>query len=153
MAGLHIAASLGAPLPPAWQKEAQNTLARAHRFSRVMQSMFEPKRKALAELSRSQEVIVCRCELVRNGQLETVLARNPFMSQANAVKLECRSGMGPCQGRYCEGTVAARIAMTRNAAIEDAGFFNANFPIKPVPLQSFQDLGDATTALQLPPPP
>ena len=153
MAGLHIAASLGAPLPPAWQKEAQNTLARAHRFSRVMQSMFEPKRKALADLSRSQEVIVCRCELVRNGQLETVLARNPFMSQANAVKLECRSGMGPCQGRYCEGTVAARIAMTRNAAIEDAGFFNANFPIKPVPLQSFQDLGDATTALQLPPPP
>lgn len=152
MAGLNIAASLGAPMVPARHKQAQHILARAHRFSRVMQAMFEPKREALAELSRPEEVIICRCELVRSGQLEAVLTQNPFVSSASAVKLECRSGMGPCQGRYCEATVAARIATARNATIKDSGFFSANFPIKPVPLQSFCDLGKETDTPQVFPP-
>ncbi len=147
MAGLSIAASLGAVFAPAQRRQLDRILARAHRFSRVMQAMFEPKREALADLSCPKEVIICRCELVTSGRLEVVLAQNPFISSANAVKLECRSGMGPCQGRYCEGTVAARIAKTRNATIKESGFFYANFPIKPTVLQAFCDLAEETNGL------
>lgn len=137
MAGLSIAASLGGLADHAQRKKTGRILARAHRFSRVMQAMFEPNREALANLSCQKDVILCRCELVRSGQLATVLEKNPFLSTASAVKLECRTGMGPCQGRYCEGTIAARLALARHSTIEESGFFSANFPIKPVPLQSF----------------
>ena len=137
MAGLSIAASLGATLDRARRHQTGRTLAQAHRFSRVMQAMFEPNREALANLSCQRDVILCRCELVRSGQLATVLEKNPFLSTASAVKLECRTGMGPCQGRYCEGTIAARLALARRSTIQEFGFFNANFPIRPVPLQSF----------------
>lgn len=137
MAGLSIAEALGAALPAAQRKRAARLLARAGRFSAVMQQMFAPQRQALAALSRQEDVIICRCELVRNGQLETALERNPFMLSASAVKLETRCGMGPCQGRYCEGTLAARIAAMRGAAIADSGHFNIHLPVKPVPLQAY----------------
>ncbi|WP_199750671.1 NAD(P)/FAD-dependent oxidoreductase [Gemmobacter caeni] len=140
MAGLGIAASLGVAADPTQRRRAGRILARAGRFSRVIQTMFEPKREALARLSGAEDVIVCRCELIRSGALDAALRKNPFLSTASAVKLECRTGMGPCQGRYCEGTVAARLATTRGATIPESGFFNANFPVKPVPLQSLCDL-------------
>jgi NADPH-dependent 2,4-dienoyl-CoA reductase/sulfur reductase-like enzyme len=140
MAGLHVAASLGAPTNEAQRAEAERLLARAGRFSGVVQRMFQPNRQALAGLSCADDVIVCRCELVRNGEIEAILSRNPFVLTANALKLECRSGMGPCQGRYCEGTVAARIAGIRNTPIEASGHFNARLPVRPVPLQSYCDL-------------
>lgn len=140
-AGLTIAASLGAPADRALQALATGILARADRFSNLVQTMFEPNRKALADLSREDNVIICRCEMVRNGQIEAALSDNPFILSASAVKLECRSGMGPCQGRYCEGTIAARIAQARGATIEASGHFNAHLPVRPVPLQSYCDLG------------
>ncbi len=141
VAGLAIAASLGATVDVTRQAEAARMLARAGRFSRVVQGMFAPNRTALAALSRPEETIICRCELVRSGQLDAMLASNPFILSASAAKLECRSGMGPCQGRYCEATVAARIAATRRAPIEASGRFSAHLPVKPVPLQSYCDLG------------
>lgn len=142
MAGLTIAASLGAAIQPATLARAKRRLAGAARFAGVMHTMFEPRRAALAELSRQEETVICRCEEIRNGTIEVALQNNPFMQSASAVKLECRSGMGPCQGRYCEGTVAARIAAIRDAPIEASGYFNAHLPVKPVPLQDYRDIGD-----------
>ena len=124
---------------------ANRILNLSGRFSRVIQEMFEPKREALAELSRSDDVIICRCELVRNERLEAALSDNPFIQSASAAKLECRSGMGPCQGRYCEGTVAARVAQARGATIEDSGYFNVHLPARPVPLQAYCDLRPENT--------
>lgn len=106
-----------------------------------MQAMFAPRRAALAELSRPEETVICRCETVRIGKIEKTLQNNPFIQSASAVKLECRSGMGPCQGRYCEATVAARVAEVRKASIEASGYFNAHLPVKPVPLQDYRDIG------------
>ncbi|MEJ5020972.1 FAD-dependent oxidoreductase [Ochrobactrum vermis] len=141
VAGLAIAASMGVTASAARHGESTRMLTRARRFSRVVQTMFAPKRTALAALSYPKDTIVCRCELVRSGGFEAMLARNPFIQSASAAKLECRSGMGPCQGRYCEATVAARIALARGTSIEASGRFSAHLPVKPVPLQSYFDLG------------
>jgi hypothetical protein len=141
MAGLTIAASLGSAIDPLMFAHARRKLNGSARFSGVMQAMFEPRRAALAELSRKGDTVICRCENIRNWQIEQVLQSNPFIQSASAVKLECRSGMGPCQGRYCEGSVAARVAGAREASIEEAGYFNAHLPVKPVPLQDYREIG------------
>ena len=142
VAGHAIAASMGVNACAARQRESARMLARARRFSRVVQSMFAPQRPGLAALSYPDDTVVCRCELVRSKQFEAMLTRNPFIQSASAAKLECRSGMGPCQGRYCEATVAARIALARGTPIEASGRFSAHLPVKPVPLQSYFDLGN-----------
>lgn len=138
-AGLSIAFSLGAAMSSSISVESQARLARADRFASVMQRMFAPERVALADLSRPAETVVCRCEEVRSDRIEQVLADNPFIGTASAVKLECRSGMGPCQGRYCEGAIAARIAAARGTPIETSGRFNAHLPVKPVPLEAYRE--------------
>lgn len=147
LAGLNIAESLGAGGPSLERKLATATrrMAGAERFSRVVQDMFEPRRMALAELAQPAGTIVCRCELVTSAEIDEVLEANPFISSANAVKLECRSGMGPCQGRYCEGTVAAKVARARQTSIEHAGHFTAHLPVKPVSLSSYSALDEDAT--------
>lgn len=141
VAGLEIAASLGASVDGARRADAARMLARAGRFSGVVQAMFAPRRAALAALSQPRDTILCRCELVRSGDFENMLAANPFILSASAAKLECRSGMGPCQGRYCESTIAARIGAARGAPIEASGRYTAHLPVRPVPLQAYCDLG------------
>lgn len=121
-------------------EQAEKHLRRAGSFSRVVQRMFAPERQALADLSRIDGTHVCRCELVTTECIEDVLEKNPFISSANALKLECRSGMGPCQGRYCEGTVAARVAAARGTSVEEAGYFTAHLPVKPVPIDTYRGL-------------
>lgn len=142
VAGLQIAASLGAVGNDYAQHALRATRALRHsgRFSAVVQSMFEPNREALGHLADPVGTTVCRCELVTSESLDAVLHANPFVSSANAAKLECRSGMGPCQGRYCEGTVAARVAEARGTGIADAGYFTAHVPVKPVPLSTYRSL-------------
>ena len=137
LAGLGIVADLrGAGAVGADEHDAALTaVAQAARFSRVVQAMFEPDRAGLAALA-TPETIVCRCELVRRGDLDATLAANPEMFTVNAVKLETRCGMGPCQGRYCESTLATVVAETRGQPREVGGLFSAHFPVKPAPLES-----------------
>lgn len=141
MAGLRIAESLSASIHADNLAIARKQLVAAERFSGIMQRMFEPRRTALAQLSRNENTIICRCEEVSSGRIEKTLADNPFMCSASAVKLECRSGMGSCQGRYCEGTIAALIAVSRTALIERSGYFSTHLPVKPVPLDAYLELG------------
>lgn len=126
---------------PAERTQAVSDLRHAERFSRVVQALFEPDRQALAALA-TPDTIVCRCESIRRRDIDAVLAANPEMSSVNAVKLECRSGMGTCQGRYCESTVAAIVAEARSLPRQDVGHFTAHFPVKPVPLTALTSLAD-----------
>ncbi|TFI42485.1 FAD-dependent oxidoreductase [Rhodococcus sp. 1R11] len=137
LAGLSIARELSAARAPtnATLAQAKSSVTRASRFSTVVQSMFEPQRQALAQLA-TPETTVCRCELVTCETVQRTLCDNPFISTASAVKLQCRSGMGPCQGRYCEGTVGALVANERRTSPREAGHFTAHLPVKPVPVQA-----------------
>lgn len=141
-AGVHIAKSLGGDTNQIATElaKASRHLRHTSRFSQLVQTMFEPNREALAALSDPMGTVVCRCELVTSDQIDNVLRENPFISSASAVKLECRSGMGPCQGRYCEGTVAARVSRARSASVEKSGHFTAHLPVKPVPLGVYRTI-------------
>ncbi|MFD4757785.1 FAD-dependent oxidoreductase [Streptomyces sp. NPDC058439] len=142
LAGLGIAASLGRAVPAAAFAEAERGIHASTRFSAVVQNMFEPVRGALGDLA-TRETTVCRCELVTRGELDDFLESSPFVSDVNAVKLSCRTGMGPCQGRYCESSVGTVLASAREQTIGLGGRFSAHLPIKPVPVGDLRDLDAA----------
>lgn len=121
---------------------AKRAVRHANRFASTVQRMFEPPRETLLALTQP-ETTVCRCEAVTRDQIETVINSNPFISSTNALKLESRTGMGPCQGRYCELTAASLLAQNRNTSIEHVGPFNAQFPVRPTTVRELSRLTDA----------
>lgn len=118
---------------------ADEEVCRAGRFAGVVQELFEPQRPGMTSWADG-DTTVCRCELVTRGEVEAVLVDNPFLSTASAVKLECRTGMGPCQGRYCEGAVNSLVSEVRGQSPEDSGHFSGRFPVKPTSLGVLADL-------------
>ncbi|MET9314064.1 2Fe-2S iron-sulfur cluster-binding protein [Kribbella sp. NPDC003505] len=60
------------------------------------------------------DTLVCRCEEVTRGQLETA-ADERGLDDGRAMKLSSRAGLGMCQGRVCSRTVAALLAKPGDA--------------------------------------
>lgn len=54
--------------------------------------------------------IVCRCEQVTEGEIIRAVRTNPPAKNTDAVKRRTRSGMGRCQGGFCQPQVAEIIA-------------------------------------------
>lgn len=136
-----IAASLGRPVSARRAGELERDLRRSRRFARVVQRMFAPERPGLTALA-TPETTVCRCEGVVREQIDGFLAANPHADTVDAVKLSCRTGMGPCQGRYCETSVGGAVAAARGGTVATAGRFAAQVPVKPVPLRTYAELLD-----------
>lgn len=130
LAGLVVARDLGAEVPGGELERARRAVRRATRFSDVVQRMFAPQRDGLLELV-THDTVVCRCEVITRGEVEATIDANPTMSSTSAVKLECRVGMGVCQGRYCESSVAGLVARRTGLPVEQVGGYVAQFPVKP----------------------
>lgn len=141
LAALEIASSLGCSVSRRELKDARRGAVRAGRFSSVVQEVFEPDRRGIAALA-APETTICRCELVTREKVDAMLDASPFVSSVNATKLACRTGMGACQGRYCEATVAGVVAAARNQPVALGGRFSAHLPVRPVPLGELSALGD-----------
>jgi NAD(P)H-nitrite reductase large subunit len=86
-------------------------------------------RKELASLCEPQ-TIVCRCEDVRFGRLQTHLSWTE-------AKLQTRCGMGPCQGRIC-GPAVETIFGWKNASVRP--------PLFPVPISALWDDGETANS-------
>jgi len=124
------AARLAAPV--------RRRLRTLRRFSMLVQERFEPRRDALAALVDGS-TIVCRCEEVTADELRAALAAHPHLGDADAVKQLTRVGMGPCQGRFCQPTVAALTAAATGREVAELGPFTARPPVKPMPLGRLAD--------------
>lgn len=134
LAGASIVAQL-MPDQASQTSLAHRELKRAKPFADTVARFFAPRLDALARLA-DNSTLICRCEDVTAGQVCDFLKTHPHVSSVNSVKLACRSGMGPCQGRYCQHTVAQLVASERGIAITDTGTYTAQAPIKPIPLTS-----------------
>ncbi len=42
-----------------------------------------------------------------------------------------RTGMGPCQGRWCESTVRRVLAAAHGVPLAEPGRFTTRFPVRP----------------------
>ena len=63
--------------------------------------------------------IVCRCEQVTEGEILRAIRENPPAKDIDGVKRRTRSGMGRCQGGFCQPFVAELIAQERGIALEE----------------------------------
>lgn len=102
-------------------------------FAAVLQDLARPP-ASLALQTMSDDTILCRCESIKRGELRQALAENKHVVSADAAKLLTRVGMGLCQGRMCGDNVARVIAEARGVQPNEVGPFQAQAPVKPVPV-------------------
>ena len=62
--------------------------------------------------------IVCRCELVTEGEILDAIRSNPRATDIDGVKRRTRAGMGRCQGGFCAPYVMELIARENGVAFE-----------------------------------
>jgi len=92
---------------------------------------FNPKRKSmhffkklsveeknkLIRKNPSYGKIVCRCEMVTEGEIIDAIHTNPKATTVDGVKIRTRSGMGRCQGGFCSPSVVEILARELNTSV------------------------------------
>ena len=61
--------------------------------------------------------IICRCEQVTEGEILHAIRQNPPAKDIDGVKRRTRSGMGRCQGGFCQPYVAELIAKEQGVSL------------------------------------
>jgi D-hydroxyproline dehydrogenase subunit alpha len=121
-------------------------LGQRRRFRRALTRMHRVGR-GLYELP-TPETVICRCEEVTLARLEPAVSAS---AQLGAVKSLTRAGMGLCQGRNCQRTIAALISQRHGVPIGQVTAGAPRLPARPVPIDaiadtSIEDHGFFTTA-------
>ena len=78
----------------------------AHLFSSLS---IEEKNKIIAEHPEYAK-IVCRCELVTEGEIREAIRTNPGATDVDGVKRRTRATMGRCQGGFCSPYIVEILA-------------------------------------------
>ncbi len=78
----------------------------AHWFSSLSN---EEKNEVIKEHSEYAK-IVCRCELVTEGEIREAIRTNPKARDIDGVKRRTRATMGRCQGGFCTPTIVEILA-------------------------------------------
>lgn len=142
IAGLAVARNSGhlsAARAKQFRSEIQDELHQQQRFGGLLSDLFSPPAGLLSLLK--DDTIVCRCEEITLGEIKDAIQMGA--RSIGEVKMLTRTGMGNCQGRMCEHTVAAIIAdqlASESVTREAVGYYSIRPPLHPLP-QSF--LADA----------
>ena len=75
------------------------------------------EKNAIIKKDPSYGKIVCRCEQVTEGEILRAIRENPPAKDIDGVKRRTRSGMGRCQGGFCQPFVAELIAKERGMSL------------------------------------
>ncbi len=108
-------------------------LARQRSFARMLGELFTPS-PGLIGLARD-DTLVCRCEEITLGEVKAAVAQGA--RTIGEVKNITRTGMGNCQGRMCEHSVAGAIVRAlaeENTSRETVGRYSIRPPLHPLPL-------------------
>lgn len=131
VAGLNILGKLGFLSPEQVRtrvKALAPNLNREARFIRMLRDRLQVRPGLLALVN--EDTIICRCEMVRAGQIRAAIADGA--QDIRGVKLRTRCGMGACQGRYCEPHVGHLIASVTKQSRETVGTMSVRPPLIPV---------------------
>lgn len=139
LAGLAAARDLGFRTPA--DRATRRALARAERFQRALWRIFTPP--AFDPAALTKDTIVCRCEEVTLARIEEEIGRG--VTSLAALKKATRAGMGPCQGRFCAGTIARLCADPP----EPFSFAAPRPPARPVPIAPLECDGPEFTATHI----
>ena len=132
IAALRIAARIGrlsdteatAAAQPIWAR-----LKRALAARPFLDALYLPRPGVFVP---ADETVACRCEEVSVASIRArVAASRPGPNQ---VKAFSRAGMGPCQGRQCNYTIAHVLAAAEGRTVQDVGLYRVRPPLKPITL-------------------
>ena len=76
------------------------------------------EKNQIIKKDRAYGKIVCRCEQITEGEIVRAVTTNPRATNIDAVKRRTRSGMGRCQGGFCQPQVAEIIARELSIPLE-----------------------------------
>ncbi len=77
------------------------------------------EQNALIQRNPAYGKIVCRCEQITEGEIVRAIKENPPARDIDAVKRRTRSGMGRCQGGFCQPHVAEILARELGVSFEE----------------------------------
>jgi hypothetical protein len=94
-----------------------------------LDALYRPRQGVFAP---PDDTVACRCEEVHAVEIRQQAAiGRPGPDQ---VKAFTRAGMGPCQGRQCNYTVANILAASEGRLVPDVGLYRVRPPLKPLTL-------------------
>jgi NADPH-dependent 2,4-dienoyl-CoA reductase/sulfur reductase-like enzyme len=128
-AALALLEDIGHPIAPHRSVQLEQALGRIETFRHGLERAFMFPEHWAADTP--DEVMVCRCEEVRAGDIREVVREGHW--EINRVKAHCRVGMGRCQGRMCGAAAAEVIARESGRPVSQIGRLRAQAPIKPLP--------------------
>ena len=135
IAGLHAASDLGLLGADALARQLRapkRSRERHQGFADHVKRTFAP-RAGLYE-AMTADTVVCRCEEVTAGVISAIAKE--WDGSLRAIKQCTRAGMGQCQGRICEATVARLAAQASGTPLERVGRDTVRNQIKPVSLEA-----------------
>lgn len=94
-----------------------------------LNTLYAPPTEVLCPTGKT---IVCRCEEVTADDISNYAALG--CKGPNQTKAFGRSGMGPCQGRFCGATVTEILSKETGLHPEKVGSYRIRAPLKPVTL-------------------
>lgn len=94
-----------------------------------------------AILRPADTTVICRCEEVTAGDVRAWSRQGA--TGPNQTKAFGRTGMGPCQGRYCGLTVTEILAEAQGRPPASVGAYRIRPPLKPITLAELAALDDA----------
>lgn len=80
----------------------------------ILNRMSVEEKQAMFEQDKRFGQMICRCELVSEGEIVDVIHRNVGARTVKAVKRRVRAGAGRCQGGFCEPRVINILARELN---------------------------------------
>ena len=94
-------------------------------------------------LKPADDTVICRCEEVTAGDIRAYAQLG--CTGPNQTKAFGRSGMGPCQGRYCGLTVTELLSQETGTTPDAVGSYRIRPPLKPITLGELATLEQTLT--------
>ncbi len=84
-----------------------------------LEYMSAEEKEDLVKLDPRFGNIVCKCEMISEGEIVDAIHRNGGATTVNGIKRRIRPGAGRCQGGFCNALVKAIIARETGKEIEE----------------------------------
>ena len=91
-------------------------------------------------MNKKDELIICRCESVRLGQIQSSIHRSGAQT-VNQIKKLTRAGMGLCQGRTCAKVVES-ILTSEGKMPAGTEPYQVRPPVRGIPIAALADAAD-----------
>ncbi len=113
--GVHVADEVADMLSLSKKENFKETRKGIPHFA----TMTDKEREALIKINPLYDKIVCKCEVVTEGEIVDSINRPVGAKDVDGVKLRTRAGMGKCQSGFCMEKVMEIIARERGVAFDE----------------------------------